>query len=154
MPYHVPGYSTVGATIKAGEKVPTPMYAFPITLCLANQSDEFVYAICKNFYDKMDEIIKAYPGNEAMRTERAVIPQATAMVPFHPGAVKFFKEIGRWNAALEEAQNKKLAHLDKVNKRWETFVEETQDKIAKSGKKVDLNNEWRDIVDKEIGLNP
>lgn len=154
MPYHVPGYSTVGATIKAGEKVPTPMYAFPITMCLADQRDEFVYAICKAHYDKMDEIAKAYPGNEAMRPERAIIPEIMAMAPFHPGAVKFFKEIGRWNAALEEAQNKKLAHLEKVNKRWATFAEETQDKIAKSGKKVDLNKEWRDILDKEIGLNP
>lgn len=154
MPYHVPGYSTVGATIKPGEKVPTPLYAFPITLCLADQRDEFVYAIAKAHYNKMDEIITAYPGNEAMKPERAIIPEITSMAPFHPGAVKFYKEIGRWNAALEEAQKKKLAHLDKVNKRWAAFAEEAQDRIAKTGKKVDLNKEWRDILDKEIGLTP
>jgi TRAP transporter TAXI family solute receptor len=154
MPYHVPGYSTVGATIKPGEKVPTPLYAFPITLCLANQSDDFVFAICKAHYDKMDEIATAYPGNEAMRPERAIIPEITSMAPFHTGAVKFFKSIGKWNAALEDAQKKKLAHLDKVNKRWAAFAEDAQDRIAKTGKKVDLNKEWREILDKEVGLAP
>lgn len=154
MPYHVPGYTTVGATVKTGEKVPTPMYAFPITMCLADQHDEFVYAIAKAHYNKMDEIVTAYPGNEAMKPERAIIPEITSMAPFHPGAIKFFKEIGRWNPAMEDAQKKKLAHLDRVSKRWVTFTEEAQDRIAKTGKKVDLNKEWRDILDKEVGLAP
>ncbi len=154
MPYHVPGYSTVGATIKPGEKVPTPMYAFPITMAMADQREELIYEICKAHYTKMDEIAKAYPGNEAMRPERAIIPEIATMAPFHAGAVKFYKEIGRWNPALEEAQNKKLAHLEKVNKRWAAFSEATQEKIAKTGQKVDLPKEWREILDKEVGLNP
>jgi hypothetical protein len=152
MPYHVPGYSTVGATIKPGEKVPTPMYPFPITICLADQKDEFVYAICKAHYDKMNEIVAAYPGNEAMKPERAIIPEITVMAPFHPGAVKFYKEIGRWNAALEEAQNKKLAHLEKVQKRWDAFVDEAEEKISKTKKKVDIGKEWREVLEKEVGL--
>jgi hypothetical protein len=102
----------------------------------------------------MDEIVTAYPGNEAMKPERAIIPEITSMAPFHPGAIKFYKSIGKWNAALEDAQKKKLAHLDKVNKRWAVFVEDAQDRIAKTGKKVDLNKEWRDILDKEVGLTP
>ena len=128
------------------------MYAYPITACLADQSDKFVYAITKAFYEKIDEIVAAYPANEAMKPERAIAPDVTKMAPFHPGAVKFFKEIGRWNKDLEVAQKKKLAHLDKVNKRWAIFTEEAQDRIAKTRKKVDLNKEWLDILDKEIGL--
>ena len=76
------------------------------------------------------------------------------MAPFHDGAVKFFKEIGVWKEAHEAAQKKQLAHLEKVNKRWETFVEEAQDRMAKTQKKVDLATEWREIVEKEIGLSP
>lgn len=67
---------------------------------------------------------------------------------------KFYKEIGRWNAALEEVQNKKIAHLEKVQKRWDAFAEEAQGKMAKTGKKIDVGKEWRDIVEKEIGLLP
>ncbi len=43
-------------------------------------------------------------------------------------------------------------HLEKVNKRWAAFAEEAQDRIAKTGKRVDLAKEWREIVEKEIGL--
>jgi TRAP transporter TAXI family solute receptor len=154
MPYHVPGYTTVGATVKPGEKVPTPMYPFPITICLADQSEDFVYAICKAIYSKMDEIVKAYPGNEAMIPERAVSADMTVMAPFHPGAVKLYKEIGRWNPQVEKAQNEALAHLEKVNKRWDAFVDEAQERIAKTKKKVDLEKEWRAILDKEVGLIP
>lgn len=47
---------------------------------------------------------------------------------------------------------KKLAHLEKVNKRWTAFAEDAQDRMAKTGKKVDLAKEWRDLVEKEVGL--
>jgi uncharacterized protein len=154
MPYHIPGYTTVGATVKAGEKVPTPMYPFPIITCLAEQNEEFVYRICKAIHSKMDEIIPAYPGNDAMKAERAVIPEITVMAPFHPGAIKFYKEIGRWNKDLEEAQKNKSAHIEKVNKRWATFAEDAQSRMAKTQKKVDLATEWREIVEKEMGLSP
>ena len=149
MPYHVPGYTTIGATIKPGEKVPTPMYPFPITICYANQPEEFVYALCKAIYSKMDEIVTAYPGNDAMKVDRATMPEITVMAPFHPGAVKFYKEIGKWSPALEEAQNKRIAQSEKVNKRWEVFVQE-----AKTKKKTDIEKEWHDTVEKEIGLLP
>jgi TRAP transporter TAXI family solute receptor len=152
MPYHVPGYTTVGATVKPGEKIPTPMYPFPITVCLAEQKEELVYAICKAHYDKMNEIVTAYPGNEAMKPERAIIPEITVMAPFHPGAVKFYKEIGRWNKDLEEVQSKKLAHVQKVQKRWDEFVEEAQARIAKTNKKIDVSKEWREVVEKDVGL--
>lgn len=154
MPYHVPGIATEGAGIKPGEKVPTPTYSYPSFATFADQPDELVYVICRAIYSKMDEIATALPGNEAMRSERAIRPEATIMAPFHPGAVKFFREIGVWKDAHDVAQKTRLAHLDKVNKRWLTFVQEAQDRLAKTQKKIDLTREWREIVEKEIGLLP
>jgi len=69
----------------------------------------------------------------------------------HP---KFHKEIGRWNAALEEVPNKKIAHLEKVNKHWATFTGDAQDRMVNTGKKVDLAKKWREIIDRDIGLVP
>jgi uncharacterized protein len=152
MPYHLPGFSSVGAGIKPGEKIPTPQYPYPLTATMASQPDDFIYAVCKAFHAKMDEIAVAYPGNEAMKSDRAIVPEATVMGPFHPGAVRFFKEVGLWKEAHERANQKKLAHLEKLNRRWATFTEEAQDRIAKTGKKVDLVAEWREIVEKELGL--
>lgn len=154
MPYAFAGYSTKGASIKPGEKVPTVMYPWPITNTLATQSDEFVYAICKAIYSKLDEIVASYEPNEAMKIERAIVPEAVVMAPYHSGAIKFFKEIKVWTAAHEEANNKQLAHLEKVNKRWAAFTEEAEEKMAKTKKKVDPTIEWPLIVEKEVGMLP
>jgi uncharacterized protein len=154
MPYHVPGYFTKGPGIKPGEKIPGPLYPLPLTVTVASQSDEFVYSMCKAIYSKMDEIAVAYPGNEAMRPERAIIPVTTILAPYHPGAVKFFKEVGVWNEDLEAANKKRLIQMEKATKRWLVFTAEAQERMAKTGKKVDLVKEWREIVEKEVGLLP
>jgi TRAP transporter TAXI family solute receptor len=154
VPYFLPGWTTEGLTIKPGEKVPTICYPWPLLSTLASQSEEFVYTICKAIYKRMDKIIAAYGPNRAMRPDLAVYPEVTIMAPFHPGAVKFFKEIGMWTTEMEAANNKQLAHLEKVNKRWEAFVSEAEERMKKTGKKVDPIKEWPAIVEKEIGLAP
>ena len=154
LPYQFPGWSSNGPGIPPGEKVETCQYPWPITNTVASQPDEFVYLICKAIYAKMDEIVAGYKPNEAMKVDRAITPESTIMAPYHPGAIKFFKEIGVWKAAHEAANSKRLAHLEKVNKRWTVFVEESEEKMAKTKKKVDPAKEWKEIVEKEIGVLP
>lgn len=153
MPYWLKLFSTRGATIKKGEKIPTPIYPYPITNTMASQSDEFVYAIARAIYNKMDAIAAAYPSNEALRPDR-IIPEASIMAPFHPGAIKLFKEIGVWTAEHERRNNLRLTHLAKINKRWDAYVDEARDRLAKKRKKIKVRKEWEEIVKNEIGLLP
>jgi uncharacterized protein len=153
MPYHRPGIATKGVGVKEGEKVPVVRYSYPIVAAFANQPDDFIYEITKAMHHKIKEIAGAYVGNEAMLPERGIIPEATTMAPYHPGAIKYFKEAKLWTAAHEEAQQKRIAQLDKVNKRWTTYTEDAQDRIT-AGKKVNMEKEWRDILDNEVGLLP
>ena len=120
---------------------------------LASQSVDFVYAIAKAMHSKINEIAAAYPGNEAMKTER-IRPEAMVMAPFHPGSIKLFKEIGMWTEAHEAVQKKILDHLEKVNKRWAAYVEDAPERIEKTKKPVNVEKEWREIVEKEVGLSP
>lgn len=153
MPYWLKLYSTQGAGIKEGEKIPTPIYPFPTINTLASQSDDFVYAICKAVHKKMDGIVAAYPSNAAMRPDR-IIPEASIMAPFHPGAIKFFKEIGVWTDDHEKRNNQRLAQLEKLNQRWDVYVEDARERLAKTKKKINVQKEWGEIVEKEIGLMP
>jgi hypothetical protein len=151
--YHVPDYITIGAGVKKGEKIPTLLHPHPATATLASQPDEFVYTICKAIYSKINEICAANPGLEGMRPER-IIPEMTALGPFHPGAVKFLKEVGIWKEPHEITNKRRLVQLEKVNKRWLAYLEEAHEKMAKTGKKVDPMKEWPIIVEQEIGLLP
>ena len=67
-------------------------------------SDEAVYRIVKAIWDFNAELGEIHPilkqwTREGMATKDAAIP-------FHPGAVRFYKEKGVWTAAIEESQRK------------------------------------------------
>ena len=154
VPYYSPGWTEQGAGLKKGERVPTPIYPWPVTTTIQRQSPDLVYAITKAIYDKMDAISKAYKPNLAMLPKRAIRPEATVMAPFHIGAIKFFKEVGLWTKELDKANKKKLTQLKKVNQLWKKFVEESEEKMAKTKKKINPLKAWPPLVAKEVGLVP
>ena len=154
MPYYAPGLTIQAAGLKEGESVETPMYPWPVTTTVDSQPDDFVYAICKAIYANIDDIMAAYKPNKALDPKRAIRPESTIMAPYHPGAIKFFKEKGLWTDAHEKANNARLAQLEKVNARWEKFVEDSEEQMKKTGEKVDPLVEWPKIVISEIGLRP
>lgn len=154
VPYAFPGWSTQGAGIKPGQKIPTPIYPFPITNTLESQSEELIYALCKAWYSKLDQILPANPLCKSMTVAANMDPRVVRMAPFHKGAVKFFKEIGAWKPLNEVANNNALAHLEKVKKRWDAFVIECENRMAKTGKKINTKKEWPLIVRKDVALLP
>lgn len=154
VPYYAPGWTEQGAGVKKGERIPTPIYPWPITTTLQKQSPDLVYHIAKALYNKMGAIAKAYKPNKAMMPKRAIRPEATVMAPFHMGAIKFFKEVGLWTKELDKANNKKLTQLKKVNQLWNKFVEESEAKMAKTRKKIKPLKIWPPLVAEKVGLVP
>jgi uncharacterized protein len=72
----------------------------------ADLSDDAVYAITKLLWGKNAELVKV-PGCETWTTNRFLnkYPQ----IPYHPGAIKFYKEIGVWTQEWQDYQDKVLA---------------------------------------------
>jgi TRAP transporter TAXI family solute receptor len=76
-------------------------------LCRPNLPDDFVYEVMKVFYDHLEELYtfhleaKAYLGN----------PLQVTVLPYHPGAVKYYKEKGLWTSEKEKTQQKLLKEL-------------------------------------------
>ena len=57
----------------------------------ANVPDKVVYAIVKEVFDNFDEFVKLHPAYTGLTKENMLEGMSA---PFHPGAVKYYKEVG------------------------------------------------------------
>ena len=57
----------------------------------ANLSEQIVYEMTKTLFEHLDDLGTAHAKGKEVRPDSAV---NGVSVPFHPGAVKYFKEIG------------------------------------------------------------
>ena len=100
------------AVVKAGSAAglvkDVPLLNNDIYLVAAKQfSDDGAYAVVKALWENMSELWAAYPALKSWQQARMVSPQA--FIPYHPGAVKFFKEKGVWTKEMDDLQAKLLA---------------------------------------------
>ena len=52
--------------------------------------------------------------------------------PWHKGAIKYFKEIGKWTKEMQKVQDRLLATDKKHKEVWESALEESIEKKLKS----------------------
>lgn len=72
----------------------------------AKVPDDVVYTVVKTLWNNLDDLRKTHGALRSWKRERMASTGVTA--PYHPGAVKFFKEAGAWNAELEAERGKLL----------------------------------------------
>ena len=67
---------------------------------------DLVYKLMDTLYSHLDELHAVHP-----RAKQYVLANATksATVPFHDGAIKFYKEKGVWTPELDKIQERNLA---------------------------------------------
>lgn len=59
----------------------------------ANEDEELVYQVTKTIWENRDEIASKHPAGKAINEKNAARNTGTE---YHPGAIKFYKEIGVW----------------------------------------------------------
>jgi TRAP-type uncharacterized transport system substrate-binding protein len=65
-------------------------------------SDEVAYTLVKTWAENWKELEPIHPQLRGWRPE--VFVQKLATIPYHPGAIKFFKENGLWSPEMDRAQ--------------------------------------------------
>ncbi|MGH7766094.1 MAG: TAXI family TRAP transporter solute-binding subunit [Candidatus Binatia bacterium] len=70
-------------------------------------SDQLVIAVLKALWDNVGQLKPLHPGFEEWTHERAASADVT--IPYHPAAIKFYKEKGIWKPEMDQAQQKLLA---------------------------------------------
>lgn len=67
-------------------------------------SDEAAHEVVKTLWTHNQELGQASPILKSWRRERMV--SRNAVIPYHPGAVRFFKEVGAWSKEMDALQAK------------------------------------------------
>jgi len=103
-----PGYYPIEAKAGlAGLDKPTMLMGKDITLVAApHLSDDVAYNITKAVWENYKELAPVHPQLKRWTPDR--FASARAVVPYHPGAIKFYKEKGVWTQELEDHQQKLL----------------------------------------------
>jgi uncharacterized protein len=106
----VPGYylSVVKAGSSTGIVEDTCAYTYDIYL-VGHKAlpDAVVRNVLQAIWVNVEKLPQFHPGFAEWTKVRAVDPEVT--IPYHPAAIRYFKDSGVWSAKMDEAQKKLLA---------------------------------------------
>ena len=93
--------------------------AYPMLVGLDTSDELLAYSTVRVMHENYETYKNNAPGASGWRIDRQKFEQA--FVPFHPGAIRYYKEIGAWTPEAE-ANNQKNLHRQSVLKTaWDAF---------------------------------
>ena len=76
-------------------------------ICRGDLPEDLMYGVVKAIFDHVEELLPIHPVARVWVAN----PVASAVVPFHAGAVKYYREKKIWTDELEKKQRQLLADL-------------------------------------------
>lgn len=115
-----PSRATVGVSISDGDPAELLGYRYPQLSVNADASEDEVY----NMVKALDQAFDLYRDATKVTANWAVKTAGTtpAGAPFHPGAVRYLKEVGVWTDADEAWNQARIARIADVRKVWDAAV--------------------------------
>ncbi|MEQ8332787.1 TAXI family TRAP transporter solute-binding subunit [Nisaea sp.] len=118
-PFFQPTMATVGATIKKESPAATAAYPYPVLVAYPDQDEDLVYNMTKAMVELFDDYAGKAPGINGWALDKQNLKW---VVPYHAGAIRFFKEVGKWGDAEEAHNNELLRRQDVLQKAWADFL--------------------------------
>jgi len=109
-PFFFPFMGTEGAELSKDKPAESATYPYPILMCYQSQSEDLAYNMTKAMVETYDMYKGAAPGNAGWAPDRQTFQW---VIPYHDGAIRYWKERGMWKAA-DQAHNDKLIERQKV----------------------------------------
>jgi len=119
LPWYVPHVAFEGPTIpEQGIEVFTSAYPFLVGLDTSNEA--LAYSMVKIMHRHFEEYKNNAPGASGWTLDRQKFEQI--FVPFHPGAIRYYEEIGAWTAEAEANNKKNLLRQSVLKEAWDDFL--------------------------------
>lgn len=119
LPWYVPHIAIEGPTIPS-EGIEVFTSAYPLLVGMDTSADATVYNLVKVMHKHFDEFKDNAPGANGWIMERQKFDQA--FIPFHPAAIRYFREIGAWTEAAEAQQQANLFRQQVLKNAWDNFL--------------------------------
>ena len=115
-PYFRPHVATRGSAISESNPHEGATYPYPLLMTLAERDDVLVYNLTKAMHLGYEDYAGADPGSIGWHIDRQ---DFNWVVPFHAGAIRYFREIGRWSDAEDAHNAALLARQEVLLTTWE-----------------------------------
>lgn len=119
LPWYVPHIAYEGPTLPE-EGLEVFSSAYPLLIGLDSSNDDWVYSIVKIMHLHFDEYKNNAPGATGWTLDRQKFNQA--FIPFHQGAIRYYKEIGVWDDAAQTQNESNLERQRVLAAAWSGFV--------------------------------
>jgi TRAP transporter TAXI family solute receptor len=151
-PYMEPNEATVGAEPVSKQNPHVGgTYGYPIIATYAKQEEDLVYRQTKMIVELVGDYKDAFPGNDGFAIDRQ---RLAWVVPYHAGAVRYYKERGVWKDAHQAHNEKLIKRQDVLAKAWDRALAERDEKKVKIKDFAPLWMKQRTDALKAAGLEP
>lgn len=127
VPWYVQGICTKGPGIPGGRSEGIAS-VYPILVSTTDTGDDVAYGMVKAMVEGFDAYKEGAPGAEGWAIEQQL---DDFYLPWHPGAVQYLKEVGRWSDAAQANQERLLARQAVLKKAWDAYTANPADDFDK-----------------------
>lgn len=132
-PYFMRHTATIGTGLSKDKPLESSSYPYPILVALTSHSDELVYSMAKAIHTQFDKFKNAEPAAAGWALDRQSFKWS---VPYHKGAVKYWKEIGAWTKDIEQHNNTLLKRQAVLQEAWRAMKGKSGDGFKAEWMKV------------------
>jgi TRAP transporter TAXI family solute receptor len=119
LPWYVPHMAVEGPTLP-DEGLQVFTSAYPLLVGMADADEEMVYGLVKVMHRHFEQYKNNAPGGNGWAMERQNLEKS--FVPYHDGAVRYFREIGVWTPDAEAKQQENLHRQAVLDRAWQAFL--------------------------------
>ena len=137
-PYLVPVNATKGVGVSKEKPRKLISYAYPLILTYDSMNGDLVYEMTKAVNASFDLYKSCHLVMPSWEFKKAV-DLKSMILPYHPGTIRYLKEIGLWDKDLDKKQNLLIQEQASLKKLWDETISEA---TAKKVKEEDLSEFW------------